>query len=214
MEKINHLKSTIEHHDLVRIGVMGSASLAYDEAVAQKCRRLGRAIAQEAYCLLTGACPGLPHETVLGAKEVDGHTIGISPAASLREHVEVFDSPHLEYDVMIYTGLGLMGRELINIRSSDIIIVVGGRTGTLGEFAIAHEEGKLIGVLQGSGGIADRLDELEPFLGKATGSVILYDADPERLVASLVAKYKQLRDNPAPSSTLLGTSRSGLLPQS
>ena len=214
MKTINHSKSVLEHHDLVRIGVMGSASLAFDEAIAQKCRHLGRAIAQDAYCLLTGACPGLPHETVLGAKEVDGHTIGISPAASLREHVEVFNSPHLEYDVMIYTGLGLMGRELINIRSSDIVIVVGGRTGTLGEFAIAHEEGKLIGVLQGSGGIADRLDELEPFLGKATGSIILYDHDPDRLVANLVSKYKHLRDAPTPSSTLPGTSRSGLLPLS
>jgi len=45
-------------------------------------------------------------------------------------------SPHLEYDVMIYTGLGLMGRELINIRSSDIVFGVGGRSGTLGEFTI------------------------------------------------------------------------------
>jgi predicted Rossmann-fold nucleotide-binding protein len=33
----------------------------------------------------------------------------------------------LEYDVLIFTGLGPMGRELVNIRSSDIVIVVGGR---------------------------------------------------------------------------------------
>ena len=53
----------------------------------------------------------------LGAKEVDGHVVGISPAATLREHVEKFGSPYHEYDVLIFTGLGLMGRELVNIRS-------------------------------------------------------------------------------------------------
>jgi hypothetical protein len=42
-------------------------------------------------CLLTGACPGLPHETVLGAKEAGGHVAGLSPAVSLKEHVEVYN---------------------------------------------------------------------------------------------------------------------------
>lgn len=181
------------HNDLIRFGVMGSASTNFDQVVGDNCRLLGRAIAQNAYCLLTGACPGLPHETVLGAKQVDGHTIGISPGSNLSEHIELYDSPYLEYDVMIYTGLGLMGRELINIRSSDIIVIVGGRTGTLGEFAIAHEEGKLIGVLQGTGGIADRLDDLEPYLNKNTGSIVVYDTEPNELVHALVSRYNALQ---------------------
>ena len=137
----------------IRIGVMGSAAAETDAVVDIVCRDLGRAVAEAGCCLLTGACPGLPHEAVLGAKEAGGHVVGISPAASLREHVDVHGSPYREYDVLIFTGLGLMGRELINIRSSDIIVVVGGRSGTLGEFAIAYEEGKLIGVLTGTGGI-------------------------------------------------------------
>ena len=129
----------------IRVGVMGSADGQAEPIVLELCRRLGRAVAESGCCLLTGACPGLPHIAVLGAKEAGGHVVGISPASSLKEHVEVFGSPYEEYDVLIFTGLGLMGRELINIRSSDIVIVVGGRSGTLGEFAIAYEEGKLIG---------------------------------------------------------------------
>jgi hypothetical protein len=96
----------------IRIGVMGSASEPADPAVAALCRRLGRTVAERGACLLTGACPGLPHETVLGAKETGGHVVGVSPAATLREHVETFGSPYREYDVLIFTGLGLMGREL------------------------------------------------------------------------------------------------------
>jgi uncharacterized protein (TIGR00725 family) len=132
----------------------------------------------------------LPHEVVRGAKEAHGHVVGISPALNLKEHVERFTSPYEEYDVLIYTGLGLMGRELINIRSSDIVVVTGGRCGTLGEFAIAYEEGKLIGVLTGTGGITAVLSDVEKSLGKRTGAEVLYDTEPERLIASIIKRYK------------------------
>jgi len=173
----------------IRIGVMGSAGAPLEPTVAALCRRLGWAIADRGCCLLTGACPGLPHEAVLGAREVSGHVVGISPASSLREHVEIFGSPYREYDVLIFTGLGLMGRELVNIHSSDIVIVAGGRSGTLGEFAIAYEQGKLIGVLQGSGGITEALPALEASLTKLTGSEVLYDSDPGALVSRLLTRY-------------------------
>jgi uncharacterized protein (TIGR00725 family) len=174
----------------IRIGVMGAASEPVDVTVAALCRRLGRTIAERGACLLTGACPGLPHESVLGAKEIDGHVVGISPAATLREHVQTFGSPYREYDVLIFTGLGLMGRELVNIRSSDIIVVIGGRSGTLGEFAIAYEEGKLIGVLTGTGGIAEALRSIEASLHKQTGAGVIYDGDPTQLVDRLLARYE------------------------
>ena len=83
-----------------------------------------------------------------------------------------------------------MGRELINIRSSDIVIVAGGRCGTLGEFAIAYEEGKLIGVLQGSGGITSVLADVEKSFGKSTGAEVIYDTNPNALVRRLLNRYR------------------------
>jgi uncharacterized protein (TIGR00725 family) len=173
----------------VRVGAMGSAREPADPAVAALCRALGRTIAERGACLLTGACPGLPHECVLGAREAGGHVIGVSPAASLREHVETFGSPYREYDVLIFTGLGLMGRELVNVRSSDIVVVIGGRSGTLGEFAIAYEEGKLIGVLSGTGGITEVLASIEASLAKDTGAEVVHDLDPARLIDRLLDRY-------------------------
>lgn len=73
--------------------------------------------------------------------------------------------------------------------SSDIVIVVGGRSGTLGEFAIAYEEGKLIGVLTGTGGITAALPALEASLNKQTGSEVMYGSDPEPLVDRLLERY-------------------------
>src|SRR5260370_35878871 len=76
-----------------------------------------------------------------------------------------------------------MGREVHNIHSSDVVVIAGGRSGTLGEFAIAFDEGKLIGVLTGSGGMADEIQGIVPKLGKATGAQLVYESDPVRLVA-------------------------------
>ena len=109
----------------VRIGVMGSAGGDVDPGVANACRALGRAIAERGCCLLTGACQGLSHNAVLEAKETHGHVVGISPASTLKEHVEPYSSPYREYDILIFTGMGLTGRELININTSDIIVIVG-----------------------------------------------------------------------------------------
>ena len=47
---------------------MGSASQPADPPLAALSRTLGRAVAERRCCLLTGACPGLPHEAVLGAR--------------------------------------------------------------------------------------------------------------------------------------------------
>jgi len=74
---------------------------------------------------------------------------------------------------------------------------VGGRSGTLGEFAIAYETGKLIGVLTGTGGITGALGEIQANLNKNTGSEILYDSDSEQLVVRLLERYQtHMYDSP------------------
>jgi len=83
-----------------------------------------------------------------------------------------------------------MGREVTNIRSSDMVVIVGGRSGTLGEFAIAYDEGKLIGVLEGSGGITEHLPAIiSGFDQKDTGAQLIYEKAPDVLVDRLVAAY-------------------------
>ena len=171
------------------IGVMGSAAGPFPQPVRRAARRLGRAVATQGCALVTGACPGLPHEAVIGANEARGLVIGISPALSRQEHIDRYGSPVDGYDVLIYTGSGLMGREVVAIRSSDGIVIVGGHSGTLGEFAIAYDEGRLIGLLQGSGGIADAVPDLLARIDKDTGAVVVADDDPDVLVARLLDEY-------------------------
>jgi uncharacterized protein (TIGR00725 family) len=175
-----------------KIGVMGSCAPSSPAEVEAKARRLGAAIAGLGCVLVTGACPGLPYEAVLGAKSNGGTVVGISPGLSLAEHTSKYTSPYEGFDVIIYTGSGLMGREVENIRSSDIVIIAGGRSGTLGEFAIAYDEGKLIGVLTGTGGIADHIELLARICEKDTGGHIIYGAEPEELLDELLTYYRDV----------------------
>ena len=175
----------------IKVGVMGSAGGALEAEALRSCYRLGQCIARHDCVTLTGACPGLPHEAVLGAKSEGGLVIGVSPALSLDEHIVRYHSPYLEYDAIIYTGSGLMGREITNIRSCDVVVIVGGRSGTLGEFAIAYDEGKLIGVLEGTGGIADHLREVVKIVNKATRAEVMYESDPDALLRRLLEAFQK-----------------------
>ncbi len=174
----------------LKIGVMGSASGTFPECSVAAAFALGQAISQAGCYLVTGGCPGLPLEAARGAKEMGGLVIGISPGLSLDEHMHKYGSPTAYHDLLIFTGSGLMGREVVNIRSSDIVVIVGGSSGTLGELAIAYDEGKLIGVLKGTGGISEIAEEILAACKKETGARVIYDADPRRLVARLLEVYR------------------------
>ncbi len=187
-EPDTYIKNT--HSMRLTVGVMGSAGeeqSTHNEKIAYA---LGEEIANRGYVLITGACPGLPYDCAAGATKAGGLSIGISPALSLHEHAHKYGSPSDVFDVLIYTGSGLMGREVTNIRSSDMVIILGGRSGTLGEFAIAYDEGKLIGVMEGSGGITGKIpDIISSFGDKDNGAQVIYDADPRRLMQKLSEVY-------------------------
>lgn len=172
-----------------QIGVMGSAGGDLTGGELELAKRLGRRIAERNCVIVTGACPGLPHAAVLGAHEAGGESLGVSPARSREEHVKVFESPLDPYSAIVFTGSGLMGRETHNIHSSDFVLFAGGRSGTLGEFAIAYDEGKLIGVLRNSGGISNDFEGIAKLVRKDTGAVLIQDDDPERLVDTCLDRW-------------------------
>jgi predicted Rossmann-fold nucleotide-binding protein len=83
----------------------------------------------------------------------------------------------------------LTGREVENIQTCDAVVIVGGRSGTLGEFAIAYDQAKIIGVLEWTGGIADHIDDLLKVINKDTGAKVIGHTDPVKLVELLEQAY-------------------------
>ncbi len=171
----------------LKIGVMGSASgpQIEDEHARIMARELGREIATRGHIFINGACPGLPHEACIGANEAGGFTVGVSPAFSMREHIEEYNSPH-ENQFIMFTGLGFMERDIINIRSSDGIVIIGGGIGTLNELTIAYEEGRPIAVLTDTGGISNDIPHIvEDLCKRKIAPNMVFDNDPKKLLDKL-----------------------------
>jgi len=124
----------------------------------------------------------LPDLVTQAARAKGGLTVGISPASNSQEHIERYRLPSDSSEVMIYTGFGLKGRNVINIRSSDIVVIFSGGIGTLNEFTIAYDEGKVIGILEGSGGITDHVPGLIASSEKKNYSTVIFDRSPEKLI--------------------------------
>jgi uncharacterized protein (TIGR00725 family) len=181
----------------LKIGVMGAASNALPAGergrLMLSADQLGAAIAARGCICVTGATTGVPDMVARAAGRHGALTIGISPAASRQEHVERYGLPDDGVAVLVYTGFGLKGRNVVNIRSSDIVIIIGGATGTLNEFTIAYDEGKVIGVLQGSGGIADHIQDVLGFCQKQTQARVVFGGDPGALLDACVAAWEESR---------------------
>ena len=94
-----------------------------------------------------------------GAKLAGGIVIGLSPAESKAAHIGTYHLPLDYHDLIIYTGFGYSGRNLLLTRSADAVITIYGRIGTLNEFTIAFEDKKPQGVLTGTGGTSDELEQ-------------------------------------------------------
>ena len=68
----------------------------------------------------------------------------------------------------------------------DIIADCRRSQGTLDELAIAYDEGRLIGVLMGTGGIAEIVETIIRVSAKEAGLCVLYEDDPEKLIDRLI----------------------------
>lgn len=150
----------------------------------------GREIAVRGHITLTGATRGLPYAAAKAAQKAGGISVGFSPASSRIAHVKKYRLPLDAFDTVLFTGFEYTGRNLLLIRSSDAVVMVGGRIGTLNELTIAIEERKPIGVLLGSGGMTV---EVEYVLraAKRSRTGIIFGNDPAALVDELIDLIKE-----------------------
>lgn len=172
-----------------QICVSGAASGDTVQASHQLAYDLGKAIAEQGKTLTTGATVGLPHYAAMGAfsvKSRKGVSVGFSPASSFREHVATYKLPTKEFDYINFTGMEYVGRDVHLVRSSDAIITVGGRMGSLHELSTALESRKVCGVLLGSGGLADYTPTLLQNIEAPGAKDIIYDTNPSRLVKKVI----------------------------
>lgn len=186
LEKHTHLK--------IKLCVSGAAETAHcGSSALEKAKELGKEIVRHNAILVNGATTGFPLWSAMGAKEEGGVTVGISPASSEKEHIEEYDLP-LEYlDLIVFTGAGYSGRNLLLTRSSDAVIVGCGRMGTINEFTVAFEDNKPIGILEGDWSTDELVEKIIKESHRGCGKVI-FDSDPKRLVEKLIEIVKKEKE--------------------
>ncbi|HEU5188179.1 MAG TPA: TIGR00725 family protein [Methylomirabilota bacterium] len=103
-------------------------------ATAARAERMGRAIAEAGAVLVCGGLGGVMEAASRGAARAGGTVVGLLPGFEARDANRWVTVP-------IVTGMD-QARNVILVRSSDVVIAIGGRYGTLSEIALALKLGK------------------------------------------------------------------------
>lgn len=131
--------------------VIGSARASADQLALA--HALGEALVDEGFRVLTGGLGGVMDAALRGARASaryqSGDTLAILPTYRQSDASDAAD-------VAICTGMN-HARNTILIASASVVLAVGGRTGTLGELALAWELGRPIVCVGSTEGWATRL---------------------------------------------------------
>jgi uncharacterized protein (TIGR00725 family) len=140
----------------LQIGIMGSAAdLNYGQEAENFAKELGRLIAESNNILVYGAekeYSSLSTNAAIEASKYNGITVGITGTKSKTIWGE------FKPTVLIPCGLEIGGgREFTLVLTCDVIIAIGGGSGTLTEMAIAYQAGIPIIVIDKFDGWAKKL---------------------------------------------------------
>lgn len=180
-------------HFKIKIAVSGSADTAHlPESAVTSAEEVGREVVRQGAILVSGATTGIPLWAAKGAKEEGGMSIGLSPATTEAEHVEKYGLPLDYMDVIMYTGQGYSGRDILMTRTADAVIECAGRIGTIHEFTVAFEDKKPMGILEGPWTTDEIIKEIIEKSNRASEDpYIVYDADPKKLVEKVIEMVKK-----------------------
>lgn len=181
-------------YGIVKLCVSGAAETSMCGIGAyEKAKELGREIARQGAIITTGATTGFPMYAAMGAKDECGFSIGFSPASSQREHEETYRLPSDFMDVIVYTGFGYSGRDLLLVRSSDAVVIGCGRVGTINEFAVAFEDHRPIGILEGDWKTDEIIKNIITEAHRPNDRIV-YDSDPKAIVERLIELVRKDRE--------------------
>jgi uncharacterized protein (TIGR00725 family) len=136
---------------------------------------VGAEIARHGAAVVCGGMKGVMEAVCRGARSQGGLTIGIIPSDSKEDA-----NPYVQ--IPIVTGMGV-GRNVMLVKTADVIIAVGGEFGTLSEIAHALHLGKIV--------IGLRTWQLEKARSKPIPNLIVAKTPHEAVEMALTASLAQ-----------------------
>ena len=114
------------------VGVIGGGECT--DSTYETAQNLGFEIGRRGWILVCGGLGGVMEAAAKGCVEAGGMTLGILPGSKRNSA-----NPYIR--IALPTGLG-EGRNLLVVRTSDVLVSIAGGYGTLSEIALALKAGK------------------------------------------------------------------------
>jgi len=186
-----------------KIGVFGSAAADQPAVAVEAATEIGRVLGEYAHkvIIITGGSGGLPYFAAAEAAKAGTEIWGFSPVSNKAEQQDFAPSSNMD----IYTKLQftpedtpfrnalqarMKYRNVLSTFNCDAGIIISGQWGSLNEFTNLIDMGKTVGVLTGTGGIADELPALTQKISKPNQGKVIFDSDPKTLVEKLLASLE------------------------
>lgn len=177
-----------------KIGIFGSAVDA-DQPVTKIIEKLSAPLCRKDVILITGGSFGIPYTIASTCAKEGVEVWGYTPARDLEEQAAFAPgTDSLIYTKLIFTPkefdypekVRMKYRNVLTTAECDAGIIIAGRWGSMNEFTNLYDMGKVIGVLTGTGGIADELPQLLKKISKKSDAVVIFNDSPEKLVEEVV----------------------------
>ncbi len=139
----------------IRIGIIGQSERVNEplsEKTANAAYKMGYIIGRNGWQLISGGRDGVMREASRGARDAGGLTVGIMPSLDKNE-------ANKYVDVVITTGLGIGMRSELMIHTVDIVVMIGGKNGTLKELSAAYLNKKPIVIIKNTGGFTNTIQD-------------------------------------------------------
>lgn len=189
-----------------KIGVFGSAVEEHPDAIL-KAKELGLELAASNAIVITGSYTGMPYIAAYEAAKNGGDVWGFSPTVDKASQKELYKND----DITIYSKIFYIPknyrelffvsnkdtsfpdhfarqkyRNVVSTANCDAGIIIAGRWGTLNEFTNLKDMGKIIGILTGTGGIADEIENLAKKINKPNKAIVLFNNSPKKLIRDIL----------------------------
>ncbi|MDP2683586.1 MAG: hypothetical protein Q8P20_00890 [bacterium] len=172
----------------IQIGIIGSTEdLKYSKKLKKIATEVGYFVAKNEAILVFGAekdFDSLSTAACRGAKKANGLTVGITYGKGMK----ILEK---NVDVIIASGLERGGgRETTLVFSCDVIIALGGGSGTLTEMAIAYQANIPIVSVAGTGGWSSKL--IGQYLDDRKRVQITKASNPQEAVKKAITLVKKV----------------------
>ena len=157
----------------------GTPSEALIEGVREFIARLAEVVDRGKIALVVGGYWGLMKYVVNEGLSM-GFKVIIFPPESMEDVYFPKDA------IVIKTGTSFRVRSVFLVRTSDILVSLGGASGSIQEIVTAYNEGRDVFVLGGSGMATDKISSFSPYIDERKTSRIIMVNNPRKLADEVI----------------------------